>query len=103
MILKRNRNKDGIEYFYASQPCIIPLLTKEVIKSEPQKMSLKEAKAVARELADNYRANTIVDSILCIDGSLRSQILQLRRPEGHLRVIPRRRSNLIRKALMAKK
>ena len=32
VILKRNRNKDDIEYFYASQPCIIPLLTKEVIK-----------------------------------------------------------------------
>ena len=32
MILKRNRNKDDTEYFYASQPCIIPLLTNEVIK-----------------------------------------------------------------------
>ncbi len=33
-----------------------------------QKMNLKEAKAVARELAENYRTHTIVDSILCIDG-----------------------------------
>ena len=32
VILKRNRNKDDTEYFYASQPCIIPLLTNEVIK-----------------------------------------------------------------------
>ncbi len=33
-----------------------------------QKMRLSEAKAVAKELVNNYRANTIIDSILCIDG-----------------------------------
>lgn len=33
-----------------------------------QKMRLADAKAVAKELADDYRASTIVDSILCIDG-----------------------------------
>lgn len=33
-----------------------------------QKMNFTEAKSVAKELAENYRANTIIDSILCIDG-----------------------------------
>lgn len=33
-----------------------------------QKMDLAEARSVAKELAENYRTNTIVDSILCIDG-----------------------------------
>ncbi len=33
-----------------------------------QKMNLEEAKAVAHELAEGYKAKTIVDSILCIDG-----------------------------------
>ena len=33
-----------------------------------QKMNLAEAKAVAKELAESYRAQTIIDSILCIDG-----------------------------------
>ena len=33
-----------------------------------QKVNLSEAKAVARELAEHYRATTVIDSILCIDG-----------------------------------
>lgn len=33
-----------------------------------QKMRLSEAKAVAEELVVNYKMNTIVDTILCIDG-----------------------------------
>ena len=33
-----------------------------------QKMRLSEAKAVAGELVQNYKNNTIVDTILCIDG-----------------------------------
>ncbi len=33
-----------------------------------QKMRLSEAKAVANELVSEYRTNTIVDTILCIDG-----------------------------------
>lgn len=33
-----------------------------------QKMRLSEAKAVAEELVKNYKMNTIVDTILCIDG-----------------------------------
>ena len=33
-----------------------------------QKMRLSEAKAVAKELVNHYRLNTIVDTILCIDG-----------------------------------
>lgn len=32
VILKRDRNKEDTEYFYASQPCIIPILTEEIIK-----------------------------------------------------------------------
>ena len=33
-----------------------------------QKSRLSEAKAVAQELAAAYRTNTIVDTILCLDG-----------------------------------
>ena len=33
-----------------------------------QKMRLSEAKAVSEELVENYKRNTIVDTILCIDG-----------------------------------
>ncbi len=33
-----------------------------------QKMRLSEAKAVAKELVSDYRTNTIIDTILCIDG-----------------------------------
>lgn len=33
-----------------------------------QKMRLSEAKAVAKELVSHYRAHTIIDTILCIDG-----------------------------------
>lgn len=34
-----------------------------------QKTRLSEAKAVAKELVFHYRANTIVDTILCLDGT----------------------------------
>lgn len=34
-----------------------------------QKTRLSEAKAVAKELVATYRANTIVDTILCVDGT----------------------------------
>ncbi len=34
-----------------------------------QKTRLSEAKAVAKELVSNIRANTIVDTILCLDGT----------------------------------
>lgn len=33
-----------------------------------QKTRLSESKAVARELVSDYRSNTIIDTILCIDG-----------------------------------
>ena len=33
-----------------------------------QKMRLSEAKALAAELVSDYRTNTIIDTILCIDG-----------------------------------
>ena len=32
VILKRDRNMADTEYFYASQPCIIPILTEEIIR-----------------------------------------------------------------------
>lgn len=34
-----------------------------------QKTRLSEAKAVAKELVFNYRAHTIIDTILCLDGT----------------------------------
>ncbi len=34
-----------------------------------QKTRLSEAKAVAKELVTGYRSNTIVDTILCVDGT----------------------------------
>lgn len=33
-----------------------------------QKMNLAEAKTAAKELVERYRATTVIDSILCIDG-----------------------------------
>ncbi len=33
-----------------------------------QKMRFSEAQAVAKELAENYKVHTIIDTILCIDG-----------------------------------
>ena len=42
--------------------------TNYFIDVHTQKMRLSEAKAVAKELVSNYRAHTIIDSILCIDG-----------------------------------
>ncbi len=42
--------------------------TNYFIDVHTQKMRLSEARAVAKELVNNYRANTIIDSILCIDG-----------------------------------
>ncbi len=42
--------------------------TNYYIDAHIQKMRLSEAKAVAKELVVNYRANTIIDTILCIDG-----------------------------------
>ena len=49
-----------------------------------QKMRLSEAKAVAEDLVKNYTMNTIVDTILCIDGmeeigraSCRERVLRL--------------------------
>lgn len=42
--------------------------TNYFIDVHTQKMRLSEAKAVAKELVTNYRSNTIIDSILCIDG-----------------------------------
>lgn len=34
-----------------------------------QKTRLSEAQAVAKELVDHYRTNTIIDTILCLDGT----------------------------------
>ena len=34
-----------------------------------QKTRLSEARAVARELVSHYKANTIVDTVLCLDGT----------------------------------
>lgn len=34
-----------------------------------QKTRISEAKAVAKELVANYRLNTIIDTILCVDGT----------------------------------
>ena len=42
--------------------------TNYFIDVNTQKMRLSEAKAVAEELVENYRSNTIIDTILCIDG-----------------------------------
>jgi orotate phosphoribosyltransferase len=34
-----------------------------------QKFRLSEAKAVAKEMVSSYRANTIIDTVICIDGT----------------------------------
>ena len=38
-------------------------------RDQPQKTRLSEAKAVAKELVSAYQHNTIVDTVLCLDGT----------------------------------
>ena len=64
----RARNSEVILHVKKGHFATMHSHTNYFVDVTTQKMNLSEAKSVARELADNYRANTIVDSILCIDG-----------------------------------
>ena len=55
-----------------SLPCKIPTMHSHInyyIDVTTQKTRLSEARAVAKEMVSAYRANTIVDTILCLDGT----------------------------------
>ena len=64
----RTKNKDVFLRVKKGHFATIHSHTNYYIDVTTQKMRLSEAKAVAEELVDNYKMNTIVDTILCIDG-----------------------------------
>ncbi len=64
----RTKNKDVFLRVKKGHFATMHSHTNYYIDVTTQKMRLSEAKAVAEELVDNYKMNTIVDTILCIDG-----------------------------------
>ena len=67
-LLIRAENSDVILHVKKGHFATMHSHTNYFIDVTTQKMNLSEARAVARELAEKYKANTIIDSILCIDG-----------------------------------
>lgn len=66
--LIRTKNSDVILRVKKGHFATMHSHTNYFVDVTTQKMNLAEAKAVAQELASGYRARTIIDSILCIDG-----------------------------------
>lgn len=64
----RTKNKDVFLRVKKGHFATMHSHTNYFIDVTTQKMRLSEAKAVAKELVSEYRTNTIVDTILCIDG-----------------------------------
>ena len=64
----RTKNKDVYLRVKKGHFATMHSHTNYFIDVTTQKMRLSEAKAVASELVRNYRTNTIIDTILCIDG-----------------------------------
>lgn len=64
----RTKNKDVFLRVRKGHFATMHSHTNYYIDVTTQKMRLSEAKAVAGELVENYKRNTIVDTILCIDG-----------------------------------
>ena len=64
----RTKNKDVFLRVRKGHFATMHSHTNYYIDVTTQKMRLSEAKAVARELVDEYKMTTIVDTILCIDG-----------------------------------
>ena len=64
----RTKNPDVFLRVGKGHNATMHLHTNYFIDVTIQKMRLSEAKAVASEIAKNYGVNTIIDTILCIDG-----------------------------------
>ena len=64
----RTKNKDVLLRVQKGHFATMHSHTNYFIDVTMQKMRLSEAKALAQELVSDYRANTIIDTILCIDG-----------------------------------
>ena len=64
----RTKNKDVFLRVQKGHFATMHSHTNYFIDVTTQKTRLSEAKAVAKELVSNYQTNTIVDTILCIDG-----------------------------------
>lgn len=64
----RTKNKDVFLRVRKGHFATMHSHTNYYIDVTTQKMRLSEAKAVAQELVETYKRNTIVDTILCIDG-----------------------------------
>ena len=64
----RTKNKDVFLRVQKGHFATMHSHTNYFIDVTTQKMRLSEAKAVAQELARNYQNNTIIDTILCMDG-----------------------------------
>lgn len=64
----RTKNKDVYLRVKKGHFATMHSHTNYFIDVTTQKMRLSEAKAVAAELVRNYNTNTIIDTILCIDG-----------------------------------
>lgn len=64
----RTKNKDVFLRVQKGHFATMHSHTNYFIDVTTQKMRLSEAKAVAQELVHHYQTNTIVDTILCIDG-----------------------------------
>ncbi len=65
----RTRNKDLFLRVAKGHFATSHSHTNYFIDVTTQKTRLSEAKAVAKELVATYRANTIIDTILCLDGT----------------------------------
>ncbi len=65
----RTKNKDVFLRVAKGHFATMHSHTNYYIDVTTQKTRLSEAKAVAKELVSTYRANTIVDTILCLDGT----------------------------------
>ena len=64
----RTKNKDVFLRVQKGHFATMHSHTNYFIDVTTQKMRLSEAKAVAQELATYYQNNTIIDTILCMDG-----------------------------------
>ncbi len=65
----RTKNKDVFLRVAKGHFATMHSHTNYYIDVTTQKTRLSEAKAVAKELVSTYRTNTIVDTILCLDGT----------------------------------
>ena len=65
----RTRNKDVFLRVAKGHFATMHSHTNYYIDVTTQKTRLSEASAVAKQLVSDYRANTIIDTVLCLDGT----------------------------------